>query len=189
MEARCHRHTEARAQARCVECGRYLCGRCRTRVDGRNRCRGCVPGPLRHRLPRRRSPALAALLSVVPGIGQMYAGRVARGLALFLTLPFALALLPDPPHPLTIFLWIFNLVDAHQAAYERNVRLGLADPDPVLGSERRLFLGVGLLAAGFHAARAAGFSSLDPLYLWPATLLLLLSAPLFARRNVDVAHA
>ena len=68
--------------------------------------------------PTPRSPLLASVLSVVPGLGQMYAGRFLRGVCFF----GSALLLHEAAVPLLLgsFLFVFNLWDAYRVAQLRN---------------------------------------------------------------------
>jgi len=72
---------------------------------------------------RHPLPCLAAVLSVVPGAGQIYAGRVKRGLGIFLVLLAQAAALhiADAPRalPWLILIWLWNIADARNAALGR----------------------------------------------------------------------
>ncbi|HJO03998.1 MAG TPA: hypothetical protein QGG47_08485 [Acidobacteriota bacterium] len=73
--------------------------------------------------PRQKSPRLAAILSVAPGLGQVYVGYYTRGFLLggvFLMLlmvannaPYSLEPIPGMA---TFFFWLFNVIDAGRLA-------------------------------------------------------------------------
>src|SRR2546423_9998711 len=71
----------------------------------------------------KRSPLLAFLLSLVPGLGQLYAGAYGRGLALLLGLPLQALLFRLIHHPhlnaWLLLVWIWNLFDAVRSARGR----------------------------------------------------------------------
>jgi hypothetical protein len=100
----CKKHPDRPARARCVGCGKLLCETCRHKVGRRNFCEACVPGDRRGKKrtkgksTKKKSAFLAALLSVVPGLGQLYCGRPLRALFLFAAAAWmAHALLPLVP--------------------------------------------------------------------------------------------
>jgi hypothetical protein len=73
--------------------------------------------------PRRKSPILATVISIVPGIGQIYIGYYLRGFltaAVFLIFVIASAEMArdlGPPLAMAaLFIWIFNLIDAGRMA-------------------------------------------------------------------------
>jgi hypothetical protein len=73
---------------------------------------------------RRRRPAFAAFLSILPGFGNVYNGLFYRGLLTFLvffSLVFTTAESGDGPQlailvPAMIFTWLFGVVDAYRQA-------------------------------------------------------------------------
>jgi hypothetical protein len=73
--------------------------------------------------PRRKSPILDTVISIVPGIGQIYIGYYLRGIltaAVFLIFVIASAEMArdlGPPLAMAaLFIWIFNLIDAGRMA-------------------------------------------------------------------------
>jgi hypothetical protein len=172
MEHTCKNHGERAAMARCVACGAELCGTCRVRVDARNWCRPCVPDELKRDLPGHRAPLLAAILSVVPGFGQMYAGRAVRGLLFAGSAVAVAANVESIPEPIPLFLWLFNLFDAWSVALERNARVEGRELTSSETLQRRFF---GLLGAGvavFAAVRNTVAPQLSADMLWPASVVL-----------------
>ena len=73
--------------------------------------------------PRRKSPSLAAVLSVAPGVGQLYIGYYVRGFvvaSVFAVAVISAGSVSDPLAPVlgmfSGFLWIFNVIDAGRMA-------------------------------------------------------------------------
>ena len=73
--------------------------------------------------PTTRSPILAAMLSIFPGLGNVYNGLYLRGITFFLICMGFIALAADtrPPEAVllifaVIFVWLFNLFDAFRQA-------------------------------------------------------------------------
>jgi hypothetical protein len=87
--------------------------------------------------PRRKSVPLAVMLSVfMPGLGQVYAGFVSRGILIALVfVSFIGTLVAGPPHAVIpmlaiglAFVYFFGLIDAGQCANYINMALeGVAD--------------------------------------------------------------
>lgn len=172
MEMPCVHHDKRVAQARCVECGTLLCSDCRAKVDGRNYCRPCVPDSLRGKLKGHRSPTAAAVLSVVPGLGQWYGGSFLRGLV-FGGSAIALASnITEVPNPLPLFLWVFNLFDAFTMTKERNARLAGVGLDPTDQRQKRFWGWFAATISAFTVAQATVAPTLNPDLLWPAALCL-----------------
>lgn len=138
--------------------------------------------------PQRKSPRLAAILSVIPGLGQVYVGYYTRGLVLAATWLMLLLFAANAPGRLepvpgfaVFFLWVFNLIDAGRlAALYNHAMRGAASIDlpddfkmPAMGGS---IVGGALLAVfGAVALSNTRFGmSLDWLeYWWPAFPLAL----------------
>src|SRR5262245_45459426 len=86
----CPNHPETQAVAFCRSCGKPLCDECKHSAQGTIFCAEHVPAAApppppptgaspyrRHDLP---SPALAAFLGFIPGVGAIYNGQYAKGL-------------------------------------------------------------------------------------------------------------
>ncbi len=117
--------------------------------------------PVRRPLPER-SPVLAAMLSVVPGLGNVYNGLYLRGGTLFLTTVgiFFLATQENDDGlalliPALLFSWLFNLFDAYRQA--TLINHGVSE-DPALAQRRvvpsqapgGLVLGLAVFLVGFY---------------------------------------
>jgi hypothetical protein len=74
--------------------------------------------------PRRKSPALACILSLMPGLGQVYVGYYMRGFVHIAVVGTIIAVLAEEAiPPLTplfgvflAFFWLYNVVDAGRRA-------------------------------------------------------------------------
>ena len=71
-----------------------------------------------------RSPTTAAVLSFIPGAGQLYNGEVGKGLAFFLTSMLVVAAVP----PMMPFAVAWAALDAYRGAHVQNRRNGVAPP-------------------------------------------------------------
>ena len=79
---------------------------------------------------RRKSPAVAAILSVCPGLGQVYVGFYTRGFTHAITVGAIMALLVSGAvrrfEPLfvffLVFFWLYNIIDAGRRAARRMIR-------------------------------------------------------------------
>lgn len=86
--------------------------------------------------PRRRSVALASILSAVPGLGQIYTGYYKHGFINAIVVVSLIALLntrlPDPMYPLLapflFFFWLYNIVDAGRRAAFLNQAIDGSEP-------------------------------------------------------------
>jgi hypothetical protein len=108
-----------------------------------------VPPPL-----GRKNPGLAALLSLFPGMGNIYNGLYMRGMAFFLVIASLIALVSRGDHPLfglaIAFFWLFNVIDAYRQAtlinYGYAQDLGLLDMPKVPRAGQGGLVAGGLLA-------------------------------------------
>lgn len=137
-----------------------------------------VPPPI-----GRKNPNLAALLSLFPGMGNVYNGLYMRGATFFLIV-LSLIAIADRGHDLfgfaVAFFWLFNVIDAYRQAtlinYGYAQDLGLVDlPRHPRASQGGVAAGVLLVAIGVVAVLERYFDvRLDWLFdLWPFGLVLL----------------
>ena len=150
--------------------------------------------------PRRKSPLLAAVISVFPGVGQLYIGYYTRGFAIaaifFLTVITA-GNSRDPVAPIlgmtAMFVWLFNVIDAgrmaalynHAAAGTDVVEMPEDFKLPKMGGS--IIGGAVLLVAGGVALSNTAFGySLDWVEVWWPAFPVALGAYLLARGVMDV---
>ena len=148
---------------------------------------------------RRKSPLLAAVLSALPGVGQLYIGYYVRGFviaAVFFVTVAAAASSREPLGPaltmVALFLWVFNLIDAgrmaalynHAAAGTEVVELPEDFKLPKMGGS---IIGGGLLLVfgGIALSNTAFGYSLDWVDVWWPVFPLALGVYLFARGIMD----
>ena len=150
--------------------------------------------------PRRKSPLLAAFISLIPGMGQIYVGYYRRGfvtaavilMAMFggSTMRFNLV----PVFTLSaVFVWIFNIIDAGRMAAMYNLAItgsyAMTMPDdlkfPRLGGS--IVGGIALLLFGGIALSYTAFGhSLEWLENWWPAFPVALGAYLVLRGIMDV---
>jgi TM2 domain-containing membrane protein YozV len=144
----CAKHPDVTASAFCRTCGKALCSTCSRDVRGVIYCEECLANRLGDTIPatpppyatvpptpvvvrQGGSPGLAALLSFIPGVGQMYNEQYAKGLIFVLI--FA-ALIQITSHINGLFglliagFYIYQIIDAYKTAEAR--RFGQPLPDP-----------------------------------------------------------
>ncbi|HYO13311.1 MAG TPA: DUF5668 domain-containing protein [Thermoanaerobaculia bacterium] len=137
-----------------------------------------IPAPI-----GQKSPVFAAILSLFPGMGNVYNGLYLRGFTLFL-ITVSLAFLANRSEgffaPMAAFFWIFNILDAYRQAtlinYGYAQDLGLVDlPKHPRASQGGLAAGIILTLIGFFAVLDEYFRvDLEWVFdLWPAVLLAL----------------
>ena len=164
MQLVCATHPSFDAVARCVRCGLHLCEDCRSLDGVRNFCSRCraqtlaaaasallVPRIEVARVasrPTPRSPFLAAALSLVPGLGQAYAGRLFRGGAFFgSVLALREAAFASPL--LIAYVYVLNLFDAWRVAQVRSDASAGKATSARVDDSIFLLLGLGVLAVSF----------------------------------------
>ena len=139
--------------------------------------------------PRRKSPALACFLSIMPGLGQIYVGYYPRGFVHAFVVAAMISFLSSGPDvsaftPLgavfLAFFWLYNIIDAgRRAAMYNHVLAGGAVEDlpkdiSVPGLRGSIVGGLTLMAVGAvilsHTAYGVSLDWLED--WWPAGLLL-----------------
>ncbi|HEX4961278.1 MAG TPA: hypothetical protein VF173_10605 [Thermoanaerobaculia bacterium] len=130
----------------------------------------------------RKNPGLAALLSLFPGMGNVYNGLYLRGITFFLIIATCMSI-TIRGHDLfglaVAFFWIFNVIDAYRQAtlinYGYAQDLGLLDlPRHPRAGQGGLVAGVLLMLIGLFAIVDRYFDvRLDWLLdLWPFALVV-----------------
>ncbi|HXI04005.1 MAG TPA: DUF5668 domain-containing protein, partial [Candidatus Saccharimonadales bacterium] len=154
--------------------------------------------------PRRKNPALAGILSAMPGLGQIYVGYYPRGFAHALVVGTVITIISqlhsDDFAPLLglflAFFWLYNIIDAIRRATLYNQVLAGGDipslPDDIRmpSLQGSLFGGVALLAAGFVLLMHTRFGMpLDFVEDWWPLAPMALGAYLLARAVSDRRRA
>ncbi|NLX47948.1 MAG: zinc-ribbon domain-containing protein [Euryarchaeota archaeon] len=132
--------------AYCSRCGNHakegaqFCDRCGAQLSGGQQQYGQPPNFTHQYYPERKDPLIALILSILlPGVGQIYVGRVLRGLLILLLVPlfsvfpailmFAVVSTGSVSGALmtgvvlvivSIALYIWQIVDAYRLAEEHN---------------------------------------------------------------------
>jgi len=148
-----------------------------------------------HNDPRRKSPVLAILLSLVPGLGQAYVGYYQQAFINILTVASLLSLtvrgvghLQPLAVVFLIFFCLFNLVDAGRRASLYNQALsgvgGMAPPAEITlpSGPGSLAGGLALVAIGLVALANTRFGySLEWVEQWWPMVFVLMGVYLVAR--------
>jgi TM2 domain-containing membrane protein YozV len=134
------------------------------------------PPPAAPVVPQIKSPGLALLLSVFPGMGQVYNGQPAKAFVLFLAWVMSIYLTaevnPLPFAFLIPFTYFYNLIDAYRSAVFINARPPGAVPveedleSPGWGIGM-IVLGLVLLMHNFDLIRLQSLQR-----YWPVLLIL-----------------
>jgi len=137
--------------------------------------------------PRSKSPVLAAVLSLMPGLGQIYVGYYVQGFTNIVVIASLITLLAHGIGDLTplaalfmAFYWLYNIVDAaRRAAFYNQALAGLGPMElpkeiEMPGSGGSLFGGVALIVVGGLALAYTrfGYSLYWLERWWPAALVI-----------------
>jgi hypothetical protein len=186
----CAYHPINVANARCSSCMRGLCPACDHRIKGYAYCQDCIvagidmlrrsPRQERHRRPQvsGKSPGVAVLLGLVPGLGAVYNGQNIKALVHFAVI-VGLWQTADILHLMLFgmagfFFYIYSIYDAHRSAQRLRMGEDLSGEDERLKQLLRenthiwgsVLVGMGLLSA------LSLFVSRWYLYrLWPILLI------------------
>jgi B-box zinc finger len=149
----CAVHNQTQAVAYCRTCGKALCEDCKRDVMGAIYCEPCIAARLQGQpaagvaappisVPSAPSPAVAALLGFIPGVGAMYNGQFTKAFAHVVIFVLLIVAIQTPN-----FGWVFGILmpffifymafEAYKTAEAK--RLGLPAPDP-LGLDKMLGL-------------------------------------------------
>lgn len=193
----CAYHPINVANARCSACMRGLCPACDHRIKGYAYCQDCIVAGIetlrrssrqdqRHS-PRasEKSPGVAALLGVVPGLGAAYNGQNIKALVHFAVI-VGLWQIADILQVLFfgfagVFFYIYSIYDAHRSAQRLRMGEDLSAEDERLKQLLRenthiwgsVLVGVGLLSALSLFISRWYLSRLWPLFLVGIGLYLL----------------
>ena len=117
----CFFHKERLAQDKCSICDIPLCSECQRVMNGKVFCKRCFPAGMEVAEGKytQHSPALAAVLAVFPGLGQVYNGQLLKGFVVFFTCWL-------------IVPWIYGVYDAYVVACRLNEREIGTNPSPAI---------------------------------------------------------
>jgi hypothetical protein len=125
----------------------------------------------------QKSPALAAFLSILPGLGHLYAGAYQR--AAMVLISFVIPFFLDLPLPVPVFwclfVWFFGIIDAYRQAQLANLAGGEPAPKPAPVRQGGLMFGVFMVVVG-GILLINRFYPIDLEWLadwWPAVLVLI----------------
>jgi cell wall-active antibiotic response 4TMS protein YvqF len=149
---------------------------------------------MRH--PRSKSPAVAAILSAMPGLGQVYVGYYQRGFIHAVVVAGLIAVMNtgtvEPLMPLfglfLAFFWMYNMIDAarraslYNDALAGNPSIELPEDFKSPGLRGSLFGGATLVLAGFILLLHTRFGvSLDWVNEWWPVAPMIFGAYLLVR--------
>jgi len=125
--------------------------------------------------PRGKSPALAVLLSIAPGLGHLYVGAYQRAVMIVTAFFLAIYLLPLPISVfIPAFIWFFGLFDAYRLAQLDELSHRPPEERSAAHAKGTLAFGVFLAVVGL-VILADNLFGIDLDWLrdwWPAILVL-----------------
>jgi|GEM_PF-811334 len=183
----CATHPEQPAVTTCGKCKRPLCESCTIHWRSGVICKHCLEADQLKDSKQsfRKSPGLAAFLSLMPGMGQIYVGHLRSGFINIMVVAAIITMLGATNSHSSVgagpflglflsFFWIFNMFDAANKAraYNRQVSgmetLESPTDSPLVG-------GIVLLVLGAFLTLTITFDLdlefIEP--LWPVAILLI----------------
>jgi len=188
---KCAVHAEVDASGFCRNCGKALCGECARDVRGILYCEACLADIVAKPQPApggSGSPALAAILGVIPGLGAVYNAEYIKALMHVLIFGALISLVDRAEAfiPLMIAFIVYMPFEAYRTAKAKQMgqpsTMPLSDLSKAqpIGSWLLIVLGVLLLLENFDWI---SLRQLDD-YLWP---LLLIGAGVWLLRRRTMA--
>ncbi len=131
--------------------------------------------PVYGRPPQEKTPLVAAILSFVPGLGNIYNGLYARGISFAIAFVVLVRIASTVKRdqeiamivPTMIFFCLFNIFDAYRQA--NLINMGYWSEESHLAPRKHAELGGGFLVPGILLTVLGAFSVLDrylDVYVW-----------------------
>ncbi len=129
---KCFNHPEQEAVGVCTSCRKNICSNCAMEVGGKIVCKSCGQNIANNNITRaavpttmsatHKEPLLSVILSFfIPGLGQVYNGEAAKGLALFIGFVFSVILMTVACGFVTyLIIWLYAMYDAFVVADKIN---------------------------------------------------------------------
>lgn len=196
----CAHHPEKPAVTACTKCKRPLCDDCTIHWSTGVICKHCLEAD--HMKSQKKpafhkSPGLAALLSLMPGMGQIYVGFYTAGFITLMVVASIITLLNssvsndmEPFFGLFLsFFWVFNMFDAAKRARIYNEHLAGNEAEKPMPTDSSLVGGIVLLLLGLVLTLTITFDLdlefLEP--IWPVVILLIGVYMIFRYRKTKQA--
>lgn len=196
---KCAYHQNNLASARCSSCDRSLCAACDHRIKGYPYCQDCIVagiemlrqnaegGSNKQIYGEEKSPLVAVLLGLIPGLGAAYNGQPVKALVHFVVTA-GLWTLADVFHSslevtcalASLAVYIYSLYDAFRSAQRQGIGADLREEDELLRQFLRartnlwggLLIGIGALTT-LHIIFPAQTHRFWPLLLIAAGIYLI----------------
>lgn len=199
----CSYHPVHVASAHCTSCGRPLCLACDHRIKGRTHCQDCIVEGIEHLQQLRaqsgqaasreeKSPLVALVLGIVPGLGAVYNGQTIKALMHFSAVAGLILLADIFNGPLEVIFslaafgfYLYSLYDAQHTARRQRRGDDLQREDEALKAalrQRTNIWGSLLIALGAVSALKV-FLPFQFNRAWPVLLVLVGAGLLYLFRQ------
>jgi len=130
-------------------------------------------------------------LSLVPGLGQIYAGGFLKGLSFLASAVACVAFHENIPALVPVTLWFLAIWDARMTAQKRNFRItrGRSGSSGAAVADWMLFSGTIGLAALYLGLPVYGGMEMAPWALWSSFLVVLVLSALLGRGGKDAKQS
>jgi len=187
---KCYYHKNKEASHSCKLCGHPLCKGCIEEIKGQYYCQNCLQKLINGEEKKEKvqykphkSPGGAALLSIIPGLGQIYNGQVVKGIGIVFLFASTISLATMYEHEdifpifplLATIIYFGGIVDAYRTAKQLNLRQGLVKDEPIgLIPEGSMWWGIILIIVGLlFLLRNLGVSLYWIRNFWPVIIIAL----------------
>lgn len=175
----CHYHLEKESKNFCSKCDKPLCEECSIDTNGKILCKDCIKEEVKKVYIKKKSPSLAAVLSLLPGLGAIYNGQILKGISFILIFASLLGL-EDHARGFedVIFrlmaagFYFYMIIDSYNSA--RAINLGLENAS-LYPKEVTTLFGLILLLLGI-AFMLVNFGLIhyeDIVKLWPLIFIVI----------------
>lgn len=170
----CHYHPEKESKNFCSKCDKPLCEECSIDTNGKILCKDCIKEEVKKVYIKKKSPSLAAVLSLFPGLGAIYNGQILKGISFILIFASLLGL-EDYARGFenVIFglmaagFYLYMIIDSYNSARAINLGLENASLYPKEGTTLfglvLLLLGIAFMLANFELINYEHIVKLWPL--------------------------
>jgi TM2 domain-containing membrane protein YozV len=141
-----------------------------------------------------KSPAVAVVLSLCPGLGQVYNGQIGKAFAFFggwlAAFYSAITIDPMPFVFMFVFVHLYNLVDAWKSAHAINVRFlgGRNEPETDMAVESPVWGAVLVVVGSVILMHNLGWLDLAFVHRW-WPVLLIAAGVVFIQRSFEARKA
>ncbi len=187
----CYYHPERDAKNNCLKCNKPLCEECSIETNGKVFCKECVAEEIKRIQVKKKSPSLAAILSIVPGLGAIYNGQILKGIS-FILIFASLVGLEDYAKGFenNIFglmiagFFLYMIIDSYNSARVINLGLEAEGAYPKEGSTLfgifLLFLGIAFMLASFGVIEYEHIVK-----LWPLIFIVIGAKMIYKWRKIS----